>query len=721
MKLKTCKYFLIIVAAVSVTIISSVCTGQNYHNRHARYSVSLPVNQRIRLKDSLVKILNSSTIAKDNLSAAYKRKVNLLLNICDLSVDDSSMFAYADKLYNMASKQHDLNGQIDALVILCTDEQPELQRYLNVALRLPKNNRSREISELFRYRILINSKEAATDNSRTKLIKELIKKYSQNVYSNDYERVGDLLVLCKLISLSTRGELYSKYIAYADKAIKALPPNGGNILSLFYYTQSATFYASHDMQKEALAADMQLLKIYNILEASYKSQGRAYLTMNQYRYLCYRRLLTYSRVLSGKQLDMVFKTLKELAAADPVLYNDLYASNSIGLARYYYGKKEYKKAIPYLDAAIKSNADSLQWRMLETLKMRVKAGVALNDTTNLHESLVRYANYLKKSKEAGITEKEAELEVLYDLSHMRERANNRLLFLIIMSVVILVLAIAVVFRLLMRSRRMKSSLKSAQQKLQEEKKIISSTMVDLMKAEDLANKANNLKTMFLQNMSHEVRTPLNSIIGFSQLLASSGKEMSPSDAAAYVDLISKNSNLLITIISDVLDISTIETGEMKFIPTDFSANEICTASIKSVEKNVRPGVSISFCKHENDVKMFADIQRVQQVILNYLTNACKFTEKGSIVLDYFTDSDKITFSVTDTGIGIPEDKMDLIFNRFEKLNTFSQGTGLGLNICRLIANKLKGKAFIDKNYRGGSRFLFEIPIKESSIDDDKTR
>src|SRR5574344_513132 len=136
---------------------------------------------------------------------------------------------------------------------------------------------------------------------------------------------------------------------------------------------------------------------------------------------------------------------------------------------------------------------------------------------------------------------------------------------------------------------------------------------------------------------------------------------------------------------------------------------------------IRPGVSISFCKHENDVKMFADIQRVQQVILNYLTNACKFTEKGSIVLDYFTDIDKMTFSVTDTGIGIPEDKMDLIFNRFEKLNTFSQGTGLGLNICRLIANKLKGKAFIDKNYRGGSRFLFEIPIKESSIDDDKTR
>lgn len=237
-------------------------------------------------------------------------------------------------------------------------------------------------------------------------------------------------------------------------------------------------------------------------------------------------------------------------------------------------------------------------------------------------------------------------------------------------------------------------------------------MADLKRAEMQANNANKMKTMFLQNMSHEIRTPLNSIIGFSQLIAESGKEMSQKDAATYVDMVSKNSVLLQTLISDVLDIARMEAGELKFNYTDFSANDVCEDSIQIVIRNVLPGVKLVFNRHENEVNVHSDLQRVQQVILNYLTNACKFTKSGSIVLDYKEDiaAGRIKFSVTDTGIGIPADKMDDVFNRFEKLNKFSQGTGLGLHICNLIAKGLHGTAAIDKSYKGGSRFIFDIPM-----------
>lgn len=724
MRIRSCKYFIIGVVAAVMIISPFVCRGQNYHSRHARYSVSIPEGRRIKLKDSLLNVLNSNDrIANNQVGKkplTYKQKSLMLMNICDLSSGDSSAFIYAKQLLRLASANHDLTSQVEALLTLCTDNQPELQKYLNVAMRLPKRDISKEIVELYLYRIAVNSKAAADDKSRVELVKDYIKKFTQNDYSDNYDKAGNLLILCKLISLSTKGELLSKYLSYAGNAIKALPINGSYILSLFYYTQSATYYADHDMQKEALASDMQLLRIYNELANHYKKQGRTYISLNQYRYLCFRRILTYNRVLSGAQLDIAFGLIKDLAATDRVLYNDLYASNSIGLARYYFSKKEYKKAIPYLDAALESNADSLQWRIPETLKMRVKAGIALNDTS-MHKYLIRYADYLNKSKQAGVSEKEAEMDVLYDVSNLKQRSNNKLLSLIILSVIILFFAIIMLTRLLLRSKKIKSSLRTSHVKLQEEKAIISKTMVDLMKAEDMANKANKMKTLFLQNMNHEIRTPLNSIIGFSQLIASSGKDMSQPEASTYVDLISKNSKLLLTIISDVIDISTMETGEMNFVRENFSVNEMCTASVRSVEKNVQPGVELSFCKHETDTIMCSDMQRVQQVILNYLTNACKFTSKGSIVLDYYADNLNITFSVTDTGIGVPRDKMDLIFNRFEKLNSFSQGTGLGLHICKLIAKGLHGRAFVDRDYCGGSRFLFAMPLDEiSNLDFDNT-
>lgn len=704
------KIWFFLAAVIILSAGGDVLYAQNpssslYKNRHAHNSTTLSEQQSLRIKDSLMDIYKTSK------SLSYKEKVTLLLNITDLSTDDSSMFRAARELYQLASSKGDADNKLEALVILCTEQQPDLEKYMRMAMQLPESHAASELVQYYRYRIEVNDVKNKNKEYRNQIIRSLMKRYSLNRYKDIYEKTGDLMILCKLLSYSTTGDLYGRYVSYMYKAGRSLPKDGDNILAFLYFHQCAVFYARQGMQKEALASDMQLLLIYNKLENFYKRTGRIYVSMNQYRYVSYRRMLSYDKVLSGVQLDSTLAIIKRLANTDSDIHNDLYDRSSSAFARYYFSKKEYKKAITYLDAALESNADSVQWRVPEMLMMRIRAGQALNDTS-MHKYLLWYKDYLEETKKDGIEEKDKELDVIYDLSEVKQKSSEKLSVIIFISGLFVLFAILLTGRLLLRSKKAEASLQVSQKQLLAEKEIISETMADLKRAELQANKANKMKTMFLQNMSHEIRTPLNSIIGFSQLIAEGGKDMNNKDASTYVGMVSKNSKLLQTLISDVLDIARMESGELKFNYSDFSANDVCEDSIQIVVRNVQPGVKLSFVRHEDSVIVHSDLQRVQQVILNYLTNACKFTKSGSITLDYRADlpAGKITFSVTDTGIGIPVDKMDDVFNRFEKLNKFSQGTGLGLHICSLIAKGLHGTAAIDKSYKGGSRFIFDIPM-----------
>jgi signal transduction histidine kinase len=220
------------------------------------------------------------------------------------------------------------------------------------------------------------------------------------------------------------------------------------------------------------------------------------------------------------------------------------------------------------------------------------------------------------------------------------------------------------------------------------------------------------------------------LLVFSALISENHKELSDEDAKEYQEMISKNGELLLTLVGDVLDIAKMESGEMQFNITNTSANFLCATSLESVRNNAKPGVNISFLPHDSDFLFNTDPQRVEQVLINYLTNACKFTDKGNIKIDYYVEkqrnnnsaqdansaenkivaNNQIVFCVEDTGIGIPADKIDTVFKRFEKLNRFAQGTGLGLHICKLIAKGLHGKVWVESEYKKGSKFMFSLPL-----------
>jgi len=229
----------------------------------------------------------------------------------------------------------------------------------------------------------------------------------------------------------------------------------------------------------------------------------------------------------------------------------------------------------------------------------------------------------------------------------------------------------------------------------------------LIIARDKAEELDRLKSAFLANMSHEIRTPLNAIVGFSSLLAETD---SRSERQEYIKIVQENNELLLQLISDILDLSKIEAGTFNFVYTNVDVNETCAEIIKSMSMKVGKGIELIFEEPFPECYIYTDKNRFTQVISNFINNALKFTQQGSITLGYEQVShQKIKFYVRDTGMGIPEEKQKSVFERFVKLNTFVQGTGLGLSICKSIVSQMGGEIGVDSTEGIGSCFWFTHP------------
>lgn len=232
----------------------------------------------------------------------------------------------------------------------------------------------------------------------------------------------------------------------------------------------------------------------------------------------------------------------------------------------------------------------------------------------------------------------------------------------------------------------------------------------LREAKDRAEESSRLKSAFLTNMSHEIRTPLNAIVGFSDVLSAGGA--SEEEQRGYFEIIRTNSDLLLRLINDILDVSRLEADRVILSLESCNVVQICQQVVASVAQARRSTNQFLFECEREVVEMRTDVQRLQQVVINLLSNADKFTKEGTITLKLEPDTagNVAVFSVTDTGCGIPLDKQKRVFERFEKLNEYVQGTGLGLSICKLTVEKWGGEIWIDPAYTDGARFMFTHPM-----------
>lgn len=220
------------------------------------------------------------------------------------------------------------------------------------------------------------------------------------------------------------------------------------------------------------------------------------------------------------------------------------------------------------------------------------------------------------------------------------------------------------------------------------------------------------KNMFLSNMSHEVRTPLNAIVGFSAVLTDEDESFDDESRREFSEIIKVNSFQLLKLINDILDFSDFENDNITFNIRTHDAVKLCNEVVETVMASRKLEVEMRFDADLSVLMLDTDDARLRQVLINLLVNAAKFTEQGSIVLELkMADADTALFSVTDTGCGIPPEKQHLIFERFEKLNDFVQGSGLGLSICQLIVKYMNGKLWVDSGYTRGARFCFTHPLK----------
>lgn len=281
-----------------------------------------------------------------------------------------------------------------------------------------------------------------------------------------------------------------------------------------------------------------------------------------------------------------------------------------------------------------------------------------------------------------------------------EEYRDTIIFVTVL-IIVLISALCITIHLLRRSRRLSA-------KLVKQGK-------ELLVAKYNAEEANQAKSRFIANISHEIRTPLNAVLGFSQLFANDQIELTAEERKQYAELIMTNGNMLLKLVDDVLEVSKIEAGKLKFnigehdvVALLNTAAKIAETNNKSADVEIRVATSISHLTIETDR------ERLLQVLANLTTNAKKCTEHGSITiaLEKLPKDDMISISVSDTGCGIPKEKAQEVFERFSKLDSFRQGTGLGLSICRAFVEELGGKIWVDTTYTEGARFVFTHPIRQ---------
>jgi len=389
--------------------------------------------------------------------------------------------------------------------------------------------------------------------------------------------------------------------------------------------------------------------------------------------------------------------------------NDVKSVYNLARARYYFHIKEYPKALEEIDRTLETDYS------VEVLKLKIE----IQEATGMRDAALKTYDELLTFMEQNIisayTRQISQLRSIHDLNekniqekeleYQKESLKHKQdqLKVLVILLLVLVFLLYLLFCYAYRTSRLKNV-------LQKEREALIETTRKLRVAKEEAEESSRMKAAFVANISHEIRTPLNAIVGFSGLLEDADEE----ERKEFIHIINNSSDLLLNLVSDVLDLSRLDSTNFKLTLADYNIYDCCRKVQESIQPRIQPGVDLILTFSDKDFVMKTDGLRVQQLLLNLLSNAAKFTEQGEINLDYRVDREgkRVVFSVTDTGCGVPPEKQESIFNRFEKIDEFKQGTGLGLPICRVIADRLNGTLTLDTAYTRGARFIFVHPFVE---------
>lgn len=567
-------------------------------------------------------------------------------------------------------------------------------------------------------------------------IKEFALTTNQSKYY--YFAWGKRLILYYIKSGKINTALYQSQLMLKD-AIKRDDKEG----MAYCYDCIGDIYIIKKLNEQAINAK---LKAVEIIE-----------TYNLNSYNLFSKLATIAKLYS--ELSQPQKAIETIEKGEKYIYTSLHkADQKLSYVYYYLVLKQYDKAQKYLkeaedihakDKRLKHQRKNLLdaeesyyrhtgqfQKALKTLEYQEKIVQSMGeDQTELDVMLKRgdlyyqmgqkaiaadyLYNYITLSDSANnVNEQSAvtEFSTILNLEKLKtekkelelkskeEQLKYNRNFIILLAIILFIVVV-----LFYREYHLNKRLKISERQLVLKNKKLTESEENLRKARDKAEKASEMKTSFIRNMTHEIRTPLNSIVGFSQIIASQFKK--DEDTYEFANIIGENSDKLLKLIDDVLNISDLESSE-ELVLTSTRINSCCQNSLERVRPYIPKSVTLEFHPAYDDLTILTDEECVSKILFNLLHNAAKFTEKGQIILAYALseNKEKLIITVTDTGIGIPADKQEEVFERFTKISSFSQGCGLGLPLSKLLAQKLGGDLRIDKNYLSGCRFVLTLPI-----------
>ena len=452
------------------------------------------------------------------------------------------------------------------------------------------------------------------------------------------------------------------------------------------------------------------------LECLNKSATCIYSSTQEFYY--YVRLAQYYLLINDNaQAWDYLKKAKDLSNAKKEVQKNLQEYAGV-LKQYYIATKQYEKALEVQDHIISVyhqndknyiedilNRAAIYYEMgdLSQAAQYYNKYYTLNDSAQISNENITAGEFAAM---LGVERLNLEKSELQQQMQQRDLANKQRI------IIFLIALLSLGFIIFYREHLLNGRLRISQKQLSEKNNELLCSQEELKYAKEQAEDGSRMKSEFIQNMSHEIRTPLNAIVGFSQILSSYFSDND--DTKEYAHIIEQNSTSLLQLVNDVLDLSYLD-GERE-IPAQSIAEitGVCQTCIDQVRSKLKPDVQLIFTPERENFTMQTNPDRISQILMNLLQNAAKFTQEGSVTLTYHIREEEkvILFSVTDTGIGIPADKQEAVFERFTKLDSFVPGTGLGLSISRLIAEKMGGSLLIDSTYTTGCRFILTLPLKE---------
>lgn len=556
----------------------------------------------------------------------------------------------------------------------------------------------------------------STPEQRAKLIDKLVSKTEMLPATDIYGHIIDLHAICLNLSDISDSQMLTNYLNELDSLADMLRPEAYPLRNLIYVQSSLAYNNSHLTRYRSSKFDRKTLKSIDMLESGEVGMKRKYRSYNPNRYLLYTRILSTYDSLTTKETDELYAKTMRLIEIDSLVAKT--NANSLRPQIYHAMKhRDYATALPLLKRAVDMPYNApIRFYML---KMLIDAARGEGDRDALIQAMDEYIVMLEDMMKDNMKQRWRELEITYEINNIRDefnqekiKMNERVIKWACIVGVILVLLLILMSALFMRSRQLAKHLRHSNITFMMQRDHLNKAKDALATAKNEVLLANKTQAALISNLSDELAMPLHVISEYTDLLIDNAQIQHRPYLKRYVDMVVLNAEILTTLINDLNILFEIESGTLKLHPKRENLNKICSFAIEGVQHRLRPGVSIELEPGDPYLTVYLDVHRLMQILWQLLSNAAKFTYKGVISVSYQASPDgkTVTITVTDTGIGIPKDCSEKIFEKFVKLDKNVPGAGIGLPLARQIAQRMGASLVFDPGYTSGARFVLTLKL-----------